>query len=54
MPLLTSREDRRTLPEDATRSEYVAWLDRTAGGTYLPTPLVYDGGLYVLSSYNFV
>jgi outer membrane protein assembly factor BamB len=29
--------------------QYVAWLDPLAGGTYLPTPLVYDGGLYTLT-----
>jgi outer membrane protein assembly factor BamB len=30
-------------------SEHVAWYEKQAGGTYLPTPLVYDGRLYVLS-----
>ena len=34
---------------DATAGEYVAWYNRVAGGTYLPTPVLYDGGLYVLS-----
>lgn len=38
-----------TLPEGETGSEHVAWLDPAAGGTYLPTPLVYDGGLYTLT-----
>jgi len=38
-----------TLPEGATSSEYVAWFDPLAGGTYLPTPLVYEGGLYSLT-----
>ena len=32
----------------STTSDYVAWYDRIAGGTYLPTPLVYDDALYVL------
>ncbi|HUP21527.1 MAG TPA: PQQ-binding-like beta-propeller repeat protein, partial [Thermoanaerobaculia bacterium] len=35
-------------PEGA-RSEHVAWYNKEAGGTYLPTPLIYDGRLYVLS-----
>jgi outer membrane protein assembly factor BamB len=38
-----------TPPEGKNSSEYVAWYNRTAGGTYLPTPLIYDEGLYVLS-----
>jgi outer membrane protein assembly factor BamB len=37
-----------TLEENATSGEYVVWYDRVAGGTYLPTPVIYDGGLYVL------
>ena len=37
-----------TPPEDATDNEYVAWYNRVAGGTYLPTPVIYDDGLYVL------
>jgi outer membrane protein assembly factor BamB len=39
-----------TLPEGGGKSEYVVWYDPLAGGTYLPTPLVYDGGLYLLSN----
>ena len=39
-----------TPPGNENEGEYVAWYDRTAGGTYLPTPLVYDGGLYVLTN----
>lgn len=35
--------------EGETANEHVAWLDPRAGGTYLPTPLVYDGGLYLLT-----
>lgn len=35
--------------EGKTAGEYVAWLEPLAGGTYLPTPLVYDGGLYTLT-----
>ncbi len=38
-----------TLPEGGTASEHVAWYDPLAGGTYLPTPLIYDGGLYALT-----
>ena len=32
----------------ARPNEYVAWSD-TKGGSYLPTPVAYDGGLYVLN-----
>ncbi len=39
-----------TPPEEEDKNEYVIWYDRLAGGTYLPTPLVYDGGLFVLTS----
>ena len=39
-----------TPPEGQTASEHVAWYDRIAGGTYLPTPVVYEGALYVLYS----
>lgn len=35
--------------EGKTAGEYVAWLDPLAGGTYLPTPLIYEGGLYTLT-----
>jgi outer membrane protein assembly factor BamB len=37
-----------TPPDNATEGEFVAWYNRVAGGTYLPTPVLYDGGLYVL------
>ena len=37
-----------TPAEGTTENDYVVWYNRTAGGTYLPTPLVYDGALYVL------
>lgn len=39
-----------TPPEGANASEHVAWYDRIAGGTYLPTPVIYEGALYVLYS----
>ncbi len=39
-----------TPPEGASTSEHVVWYDRIAGGTYLPTPVIYDGALYVLYS----
>ena len=38
-----------TLPATETRSEHVVWYDRAAGGTYLPTPVIYRDALYVLS-----
>ena len=38
-----------TPPESENKSDHVVWYNRTAGGTYLPTPLIYKGGLYVLS-----
>ncbi len=38
-----------TPADGADESEYVAWYNRVAGGTYLPTPVIYQGGLYVLS-----
>jgi outer membrane protein assembly factor BamB len=37
------------LPEAGARSDTVLWHDPKAGGSYLPTPLVYDGRLYVLN-----
>ena len=39
-----------TPPEGETRSAHVAWYDRLAGGTYLPTPVLYESALYVLYS----
>ncbi|MFN2510106.1 MAG: PQQ-binding-like beta-propeller repeat protein [Pyrinomonadaceae bacterium] len=47
-----------TLPEGKANSEAIAW-SRTGRGSYMPTPLVYNGILYVLAnnglldSYNF-
>jgi outer membrane protein assembly factor BamB len=38
-----------TLPEGKTNSEAVAW-SRTGRGSYMPTPLIYDGILYVLAN----
>ena len=38
-----------TPAEGKNESEYVAWYNRVAGGTYLPTPVIYGNGLYVLS-----
>jgi outer membrane protein assembly factor BamB len=38
-----------TLPETATTSASVAWYNGRAGGTYLPTPVIYGDALYVLS-----
>jgi outer membrane protein assembly factor BamB len=36
--------------EPSTHNDYVAWYDRVAGGTYLPTPVIFEGALYVLQS----
>lgn len=38
-----------TLPEGKTSSDTVMW-SRTGRGSYMPTPLIYDGILYVLSN----
>lgn len=38
-----------TPSEGSTSNEHVVWYNRTAGGTYLPTPVIYDEGLYVVS-----
>ena len=37
-----------TTPDGAKANEYVAWL-QPKGGTYLPTQVAYNGGLYVLT-----
>ena len=39
-----------TPAEGSDSNEHVVWYDRLAGGTYLPTPVIYDGALYVLYS----
>jgi outer membrane protein assembly factor BamB len=41
-------KDDITLPKGETASEYVAWSQPRAG-TYLPTQLIYEGGIYVLT-----
>jgi outer membrane protein assembly factor BamB len=38
-----------TLPEGKSNSEAVAW-SRTGRGSYMPTPLIYNGILYVLAN----
>jgi outer membrane protein assembly factor BamB len=38
-----------TLPEGKSKSEAIAW-SRTGRGSYMPTPLIYDGILYVLAN----
>jgi outer membrane protein assembly factor BamB len=38
-----------TLPEGRTSSDAIAW-SRTGRGSYMPTPLAYDGLLYVLNN----
>jgi outer membrane protein assembly factor BamB len=37
-----------TPSEPLNKNEHVVWYDRVAGGTYLPTPVLYDNALYVL------
>src|SRR5918993_166759 len=37
-----------TPSEPANKNDYVVWYERLAGGTYLPTPVVYRNALYVL------
>lgn len=37
-----------TPPERENKNEHVVWYNRLAGGTYLPTPVIYDGAIYVL------
>jgi outer membrane protein assembly factor BamB len=37
-----------TPTEPANKNDYVVWYDRVAGGTYLPTPVIYKNALYVL------
>ena len=37
------------LPVEGKASDAMLWYDAKAGGSYLPTPLIYDGRLYVLS-----
>ena len=43
-----------TPPGTETRNEYVVWFDRRAGGTYLPTPVIYDSALYVLNDKGII
>ncbi len=38
-----------SLPEDTTASETIVW-SRNRGGVYMPTPLVYQGVLYLLQN----
>jgi outer membrane protein assembly factor BamB len=38
-----------TPPDDGPPGAFVAWYDPKDGGTYLPTPVAYAGGLYLLS-----
>ncbi len=38
-----------TPAEGADANEHVVWYNRVAGGTYLPTPVVYGDGLYTLT-----
>jgi outer membrane protein assembly factor BamB len=39
-----------TPSEPGNRNEHVVWYDRLAGGTYLPTPVIYKNALYVLTA----
>ena len=38
-----------TLKGPADKNEFIVWFNRVAGGTYLPTPIIYDNALYVLT-----
>jgi outer membrane protein assembly factor BamB len=38
-----------TPPELENKNDHVVWYNRLAGGTYLPTPLIYNDALYVLT-----
>jgi len=38
-----------TPPEGDDSNDFVLWYNRVAGGTYLPTPVLYGDGIYVLS-----
>jgi len=38
-----------TPPDAETHNAHVVWYDRRAGGTYLPTPVIYRNALYVLN-----
>lgn len=51
-PIFVVRPNARgdlTLPDGKTNSETIAW-SRTGRGSYMPTPLIYRGLLYVLSN----
>lgn len=51
-PIFVVRPDARgdlTLPDDKTSSEKIVW-SKTGRGSYMPTPLVYNGILYVLAN----
>jgi outer membrane protein assembly factor BamB len=42
-----------SLGKDESANKHVAWSDPRAG-TYLPTPVAYDGGLYVLTEKGII
>ena len=51
-PIFVLRPNSRgdlTLPEGKTNSEAIIW-SRTGRGSYMPTPLIYNGVLYVLAN----
>ena len=37
-----------TPQESENKNEHVVWYERLAGGTYLPTPVIYKNAMYVL------
>lgn len=43
-----------TPPGDETTSEHIVWYDGRAGGTYLPTPVIYKDALYVLNDKGII
>lgn len=51
-PIFVVRPDARgdlTLPDGKTNSDAIVW-SRTGRGSYMPTPLIYNGNLYVLGN----
>ena len=51
-PIFVVKQDARgdiTLPADKTSSDVIVW-SRTGRGSYMPTPLIYNGVLYVLAN----
>ena len=43
-----------TPTEPDNRNEHVVWYDRLAGGTYLPTPVIYGNALYAVNDKGII